>query len=404
MALQRRDPVAGGQDPVRVRPVQLRVRVDHLRLDPQAELHAAGPHVVGQLVQPARPDRLVDLPVAEAGPVAAAAGEPAVVEDVPFHAEAGGQVGQRRQHGEVVPEVHRFPHVQVHRARQARVRGPRAQVAVELRGQPVQPGPAGRQVHPGRGVGLPLGQGDLAGQQQLAAADGGQARQQPLGVAAHRVAGGHPLHAVHGVAAPRHVHPEHLTVAEPEPGLPGHHHGGRVVAGVTAAPLAQPQAVPQLMALRDPLGRRPAGEVEHLAGPAGQREDHVQVVDHVRLAAGVGQRVPGPDGAARYRLGLGHQPQARRRRPPPRPGPAGHRARPGPAGTAGTSPARRPGRARPRPAGGRTGRGGRTSPARARAAARRAGPPPAGPRRRRDPGRRRAPGRPRRRAAGPAAA
>ena len=70
-------------------PVQLRVRVHHLRLDSQPELHAEVPHVIGEPVQPAGPDRLVDLPVAE---------------DVPFHADAGGLVGQGRQRGEVVPD------------------------------------------------------------------------------------------------------------------------------------------------------------------------------------------------------------------------------------------------------------------------------------------------------------
>src|SRR5262249_7726155 len=77
--LQRRHPAAGGQDPVWVGPVQIGVRVDHLRLDPQAELHAAGAYVVCELVQSAGPDVFIDLPVAQAGVVAAASGEPAVI-------------------------------------------------------------------------------------------------------------------------------------------------------------------------------------------------------------------------------------------------------------------------------------------------------------------------------------
>ena len=117
MALQRRHPRPGGQDPVRVGPVQVRVRVHHLRLDPQPERHAQAAYMVGEPVQPAGPDRLVGLPVAQACPVAAAAGEPAVVQDVPFHADAGRGVGQGRQRGEVVPEVDRFPDVEADRAR-----------------------------------------------------------------------------------------------------------------------------------------------------------------------------------------------------------------------------------------------------------------------------------------------
>jgi hypothetical protein len=78
--------------------------------------HAEVPYVVGEPVQAAGPDRLVDLPVTQARRVVAAAGEPAVVEDVPFHADAGGPVRQRRQGGELVPEVDRSPHVEVDRA------------------------------------------------------------------------------------------------------------------------------------------------------------------------------------------------------------------------------------------------------------------------------------------------
>ena len=84
-----------------------------------------------------------------------------------------------------------------------------------------EPG-AGGQVDPRGGVGLVPGQADLAGQQQLAAADSSGAAR-------------HPLHVVHGVAAPRHVQAVHLAVAEREPGRPGDHQGGRVVAGVAAA-------------------------------------------------------------------------------------------------------------------------------------------------------------------------
>src|SRR5262249_61921999 len=97
-------------------------------------------------------------------------------QDVLFCCDVRGDVGQRRQLGEVVPEVDCLPDVQVDRAGRARVRGQRAQVAVELRRQAVQPGPGGRQVHPGRRVGLPLRQRDLARQQQLAATNGGHSR------------------------------------------------------------------------------------------------------------------------------------------------------------------------------------------------------------------------------------
>src|SRR5580704_9507285 len=79
MPLQRRHPLAGGEDPVRVGTVEVGIRVDHLGLDPQPELHAEGAHVAGEPVQAAGPHVIVDPPVAQACPVVAAAAEPAVV-------------------------------------------------------------------------------------------------------------------------------------------------------------------------------------------------------------------------------------------------------------------------------------------------------------------------------------
>jgi hypothetical protein len=130
------------------------------------------------------------------------------------------------------------------------VRGPGAQVPVELGGQAVQPVAARREIDPGRGVGLAPGQDDLTGEQQFTAADGAHPWQQPLlrpglpGLATDRAqAGGDPFDAVHRVPAPGDVHPEHLAVAEAEAGDAGHDHGGRVMPGVPPAALTQPQPV-----------------------------------------------------------------------------------------------------------------------------------------------------------------
>src|SRR5690606_41923412 len=57
------------------------IQVDHLRLEPQAELHPESVDEVGEGFEALGPDRLVDLPVAESGVVAAAGHEPAVVQD-----------------------------------------------------------------------------------------------------------------------------------------------------------------------------------------------------------------------------------------------------------------------------------------------------------------------------------
>ena len=59
--------------------VQVRVGVDHLRLDPQAELHAETVHLVDQRVQTARENVRTDGPVTQARVIAAAAAEPTVV-------------------------------------------------------------------------------------------------------------------------------------------------------------------------------------------------------------------------------------------------------------------------------------------------------------------------------------
>ena len=71
VALGQRHPVAGGEHPVGVRAVEVGVGVDHLGLEPEAELHAQTAHVLDERAEPAlvgRPHRLVDPPVARGPP------------------------------------------------------------------------------------------------------------------------------------------------------------------------------------------------------------------------------------------------------------------------------------------------------------------------------------------------
>src|SRR5262245_21552112 len=89
-----RKPAAASHDPFWVGPGQVGVRVDHLRFDPESELHAEAADVVDERVQAVGPDRLVDVPVAEPGAVAAAVPEPAVVEDEPLDPDLRGEVRQ----------------------------------------------------------------------------------------------------------------------------------------------------------------------------------------------------------------------------------------------------------------------------------------------------------------------
>ena len=111
LAPLRRHGGAPAQHPLGVAAGGLGVEVDHLRLDPQAELHAAAGHVVDQRAQALRPDGGVDRPVAEAGGVVAAAEEPAVVEDEALDPDRGGDVGELGDPVEGVVEVDRLPRV-----------------------------------------------------------------------------------------------------------------------------------------------------------------------------------------------------------------------------------------------------------------------------------------------------
>ena len=157
------------------------VGVDHLRLDPQPELHAEPADGVDQRVQAVRPDVLVDVPVAEPGGVVATVAEPAVVEDEPLDADLRGHVGELGEPAEVVVEVDGLPGVEHDRPRAAWVVRTGAQMSVEACGQAVEPD-AVRGVHPRAGVALPRRERDLARQQQLAAPEHGEPGRQPLGV------------------------------------------------------------------------------------------------------------------------------------------------------------------------------------------------------------------------------
>ena len=106
----------GPDDPLRVRPGNVGVQVDHLRFHPEPELHPARSHGLDQRREPVGPERFVHVPVAQAGVVVAAPAEPAVVEHKTLDAQFGGGIRQFDQRGQVVVEVDRFPGVEDHRA------------------------------------------------------------------------------------------------------------------------------------------------------------------------------------------------------------------------------------------------------------------------------------------------
>ena len=293
VALEQRHPVAGREDPVGVLAEEVGVRVDHLGLEPEAELHAEPVDVLHQGSEALGPDGRVHPPVTESETVVAPAGEPAVVEHEPLDTDPGGPVGDRGQPVEVVVEVDGLPDVQHHRL-VGGVGGQAALVGVPDGGQAVEAVVGGGDVHPGRRVALAVRQPDLARQEQLATTDRGAGR---------RVS----LDPQHRVAAPPHVDGEHLAVGGGEAGRAEHGHRGRTEAGSPGAGLAQPEAVGDLAPLRVALALMAAGEVEHLDEVVRRGQHHLEGRERVAVLALVGQGVPQPQGAARHRLDLGDQ-------------------------------------------------------------------------------------------------
>ncbi len=190
-------------DPLRVGAGEVGVGVDHLRLEPQTELHAQLAHVVDERVEAVRPHLRRDDPVAEPGSIVAPRAEPAVVEHEPLDPELGGPVGEVDELRFVVVEVHRLPDVERDRPVGRDRAGTGSQVFVEAPRDLVE-ADAERAVDPRAGVALAAVEPNLAGQQQLAAAE-------------HALTGEDPLGGVDVVAAERGVDGVHVAPCEAEP-------------------------------------------------------------------------------------------------------------------------------------------------------------------------------------------
>ena len=163
-----------GEDPLGVLAGQVGVEIDHLRLEPQAELHAEAMDVRGQPVEAVGPDFRVDPPIAQPLGVVAAFVEPAIVEHEALHADRSRTVGEPLERGLVVVEVHGLPGVErerprlgggVHAARQ------RAQPVVESRGDAVEAAVGVGEADFRRGIRFAGRKADLAGAEKLAGAD-----------------------------------------------------------------------------------------------------------------------------------------------------------------------------------------------------------------------------------------
>ena len=123
---------AGHADcPVRMLGKQPAALADHLRLDPQAELHAQGGDLAGQAVDPVGQLAPVDGPVAERAGVVVAGPEPAVVEDEQLDPQVAGDLGDGQQLGLVEVEVGSFPVIDQDRPRPVAPVAPGESLAVQ---------------------------------------------------------------------------------------------------------------------------------------------------------------------------------------------------------------------------------------------------------------------------------
>ena len=109
--------LAGRKHPVGVGAGEVGVRTDHLGLEPQAELHAPGPHSRHERAETVGPDGLVNQPVAQARGRVSPPSEPAVVEHDPFDSDLGGAIGDLDEPVQVVVEVDGLPRVEHERPR-----------------------------------------------------------------------------------------------------------------------------------------------------------------------------------------------------------------------------------------------------------------------------------------------
>ena len=95
--------------------IEIRIRIDHFRFEPQSEFHAKLMHGVNERRQSFRPYVRINPPIAQTGMVVTAQMEPAVIEHIPFHSDAGRTTCNLQQSVKVVIEHHTFPYVEDHR-------------------------------------------------------------------------------------------------------------------------------------------------------------------------------------------------------------------------------------------------------------------------------------------------
>ena len=98
-----------------MRPEEVGILVDHLRLKPQPKLQAQAVNRVGQLLHGAAQLLFVHHPVSQAGVIVVALAEPSVVQHQHFHAHLPGGPGEAQDFFGVEIKIRRFPAVDQHR-------------------------------------------------------------------------------------------------------------------------------------------------------------------------------------------------------------------------------------------------------------------------------------------------
>ena len=256
------------QHPVGVLAVQVRVRVHHLRLHPEAEVHPQRVDLVDERPEPAGELLRVHRPVAQARAVALALAEPAVVHHEAVHAERRGLLGERDLPGLGDVELGGLPGVVDHRPRPRHRAGARPR---SIRQDVLQL----EAVQQPRGPAQPVRRIPAVEHRRLQRL----ARVQHVAEIERVEAAGHahavelvPLHRDAPRAAPRQRAEPHLAVllvgrafldGEPRVGL---------VAGRAAAALEHARPPPQRLLVQRPLARPAAGQVAQRVVGRRQRE------------------------------------------------------------------------------------------------------------------------------------
>ena len=265
------------QHPVRVRAVQIGIRVNHLRLNPDTKLHAELFNVIDHRLKAVRVFFLVQIPVAQRGVVVVAAFEPAVVNDKALHAQRCGLVGHAHDVVRIVVEVDPLPGVEMHRARFIFREADNviAQVAVELLAHAIQPvrGVAGIQAR--RPERFPLFNRHFTRQVER------------FGLHIAAAIGFH-LCAQAVVAAPAQMHTPDVTLHFAERWRTGDQRREMFVGGFTPAVFNHKAVMFKHHAVRLKLPDPASVEGHHLLRALGNRERHGKAIHLPRLRFQVG--------------------------------------------------------------------------------------------------------------------